>query len=120
MGSPVIPIVANLYMEYFKQKALTTATHPPPKYGSGMWMPLGLSKRKKIKKTSFNILIVLTQPLTLQWKTTRRMVPSPSWIPMSNQRLMVSYLSLYIESPPTQTNIYSGIATITCQLSIVS
>ena len=25
MGSPVIPIVANLYMEYFEQKALSTA-----------------------------------------------------------------------------------------------
>ena len=29
MGSPVSPIVANLYMEYFKQKALRITTHPP-------------------------------------------------------------------------------------------
>ena len=29
MGSPVSPIVANLYMEYFEQKALSTASHPP-------------------------------------------------------------------------------------------
>ena len=29
MGSPVSPIVANLYMEYFEQKALNNATHPP-------------------------------------------------------------------------------------------
>ena len=29
MGSPVSPIVANLYMEYFEQKALSTA--PPPR-----------------------------------------------------------------------------------------
>ena len=28
MGSPVSPIVANLYMEYFEQKALSTATTP--------------------------------------------------------------------------------------------
>ena len=28
MGSPVCPIVANLYMEYFEQKALSTAPHP--------------------------------------------------------------------------------------------
>ena len=28
MGSPVRPIVANLYMGYFEQKALSTATHP--------------------------------------------------------------------------------------------
>ena len=29
MGSPVSPIVANLYMEYLEQKALSTASHPP-------------------------------------------------------------------------------------------
>ena len=76
-------------------------------------MTLGLSKGKKTNKSSFNTLTVLTQPPSLQWKTTRRMGPSPSWTPLSNQRLMVSYLSLHIESPPTQTSIYSGIATIT-------
>ena len=29
MGSPVSPIVANLYMEYFEQKGLSTAINPP-------------------------------------------------------------------------------------------
>ena len=29
MGSPVSPIVANLYMEYLEQKALSTAPCPP-------------------------------------------------------------------------------------------
>ena len=29
MGSPVSPIVANLYMEYLEQKALSSAPHPP-------------------------------------------------------------------------------------------
>ena len=29
MGSPIITIVANLYMEYFEQKAIGTGTHPP-------------------------------------------------------------------------------------------
>ena len=29
MGSPVSPIVANLYMEYLEQKSLSTAPHPP-------------------------------------------------------------------------------------------
>ena len=28
MGSPVSPIVANIYMEYFEQKALSTAPNP--------------------------------------------------------------------------------------------
>ena len=29
MGSPVSPIVANLYMECFERKALASAIHPP-------------------------------------------------------------------------------------------
>ena len=29
MGSPVSPILANLYMEYLEQKALSNAPHPP-------------------------------------------------------------------------------------------
>ena len=29
MGSTVSPIVANLYMEYLEQKALSTALNPP-------------------------------------------------------------------------------------------
>ena len=33
MGSPVSPIVANLYMEYLEQKALSTAPHPTPFWG---------------------------------------------------------------------------------------
>ena len=87
-GSPVSSIVANLYMEYFEQKALSPAT--PQiwlRYVDNTWVVQG----KKINKTSFNMLIVLTWPLSLEWKPTRRMRPSPSWTPMSNQRLMVGY-----------------------------
>ena len=40
MGSPVSPIVANLYMEYFEQKALSTAPHPR------LWNRFLLSKRR--------------------------------------------------------------------------
>ena len=29
MGSPISPIVANLYMETFEVQALNTAPHPP-------------------------------------------------------------------------------------------
>ena len=43
MGSPVSPIVANLYMEYLGQKALST---PPPGSGVGLWMTHLSSKRK--------------------------------------------------------------------------
>ena len=29
MGSPVSPVVANLYMEHFERKALRSASNPP-------------------------------------------------------------------------------------------
>ena len=29
MGSPVSPIVANIYMEAFEDRAINTALHPP-------------------------------------------------------------------------------------------
>ena len=62
MGSPVSPIVANLYMEYLEQKALSTATHPPLGSGTGMWITPLSSTRKPINKASFNISTVLTLP----------------------------------------------------------
>ena len=61
MGSPVSPIVANLYMEYLEQKALSTAPHPLGS-GAGLWMTPLSSTRKSINKTSFNTLTVLTLP----------------------------------------------------------
>ena len=59
MGSPVSPVVANLYNEYFEQKALSTASHPPGS-GTGMWMTPLLSTRKPTNKASYNTLTVLT------------------------------------------------------------
>ena len=58
MGSPVSPIVANLYMEYLEEKALCTAPHPSGS-GTGLWMTPLSSTRKSITKTSSNILTVV-------------------------------------------------------------
>ena len=61
MGSPVSPIVANLYMEYLEQKALNTAPNPPGS-GTGLWMSPLSSTRKSTNKASFNTSTVLTLP----------------------------------------------------------
>ena len=61
MGSPVSPIVANLYMEYLEQKALSTAPYHPS-FGAGMWMTPLSSTRKPTNKASFNTTTVLTLP----------------------------------------------------------
>ena len=119
MGSPISPIVANLYMEYLEQKALSTAPHPLG-FGRGLWMTNLSSTRRSINRTSYNTLIVLTLPSGLQWRTTRRMVPSPSWTPLSRQRLMVAYPLLCTGNLHVQTSTYSGIAIITSQLNSVS
>ena len=81
MGSPVSLIVANLYMENLEQRALRLHLTPPDS-GAGMWIILLLSTRKPTNKASFNTLTVLTLPLNLQWRTTRRMDLSPSWTPL--------------------------------------
>ena len=39
MGSPISPIVANLYTEDFENKAINTAKHPQ-ELGRGLWMTL--------------------------------------------------------------------------------
>ena len=78
------------------------------------------STRRSINRTSFNTLIVLTFPSGLQWKTTRRMVTSPSWTPLLKHRLMVAYPLLFTGNPNIQTSTYSGIAMITSQLNSVS
>ena len=35
IGSPISPIIANIFMEAFENRAITTALHPPG-YGKGM------------------------------------------------------------------------------------
>ena len=119
MGSPVSPIVANLYMEYLEQKALSTAPHPLGS-GAGLWMTPLSSTRKPTSKASFNTSTVLTLALSSQWRTTRGMVPYSSWTPLSSQRLMAHYPSLYTGNLHILTSIYSGIVTITSQPNLVS
>ena len=70
MGSLVSPIVTDLYMEYFEHKALSTATQTL-ECGLGIWMIQLSPKRKITNKTSFNTF--------------------PSWILLSNQKLMVEF-----------------------------
>ena len=93
--------------------------HPPPKYGSGMWMNTWVVQREENKQNFPQHINSIDPAIKFTVEDNKEDGPSPSWPPLSNQRLMVSYLSLYIESLPTQMSIYNGIATITSQLSIV-
>ena len=62
-------------------------------------------QREENNKTSFNTLTVLTWPLRLQWKTTRRMVPSPSWTPLVKPEAD-GILSVTVYRKPTHMDQY--------------
>ena len=85
-----------------------------------MWMTHLSSRRKTTSRTSYYTLTVLTLPFNLQWKPSRRMLPSPSWAPLYNQRPMGICPSLCTGYPPTQTSTYSGTVNTTSQQNLVS
>ena len=51
MGSPLSPIIANLYMEAFEKEAINTAPDPLP-FGEDLLMILLLSSRRQKKTAS--------------------------------------------------------------------
>ena len=117
IGSPVSPIIANLYMEYFEQKAVSTApTHR-------LWhryVDDTFVIQKEVNKQDFLQYINSVDPAI--WSTVenkRRMVLSPSWTPLLNQRLMVICPLLYTGNLLTWTSTYSETATTTSQQNLV-
>ena len=83
MGSPVSPIVANLYMECFKRKALSSAINLPG-HGIGLWVTHGSSKNRLTNKNSWTTSIAWTQQLRLLWKALKQMESFNSLIPLSH------------------------------------
>ena len=61
MGSPVSPILADLYMEYLEQKALSTAPHPPRIWHRFVDDTFVIHKEAN-KQGFLNTLTVLTLP----------------------------------------------------------
>ena len=62
------------------------------------------SKSKSINRTSYNASTVLILPFSLQWRTIRRMGPSPSWTLLLNQRLRETVY--HCVRKPTHTDQY--------------
>ena len=75
MGSPISPIVANLYMEYFDQKALSTAPQPQALVQVCGWH---ICHPQGNPQTGFSTTHqqCRTLPFSLQWRTIKRMGPS--------------------------------------------
>ena len=89
MGSLVSPRVANLYMEYLEQKALSTAPHPP----------------------RFWCMFVDAIKFTVENNKEDGSIPFLDTI-VKPEEIVVNPL-LCTGNLPIQTSIYSGIATIT-------
>ena len=114
MGSPVRPNIANLYMEYFEQKALSTA--PTPKVWH-RYVDDAFVIQKEANKQGFLQHISSVDPATQITVENKEVVSSPSLKPLLNQRLMVICPLLYTGNLLTQTSTYSGTVTTTCNFS---
>ena len=119
MGSPVSPIVANLYMEYLEQKALSTAPNPPKFWGR--YVDDTFVIHKEANKQSFLQHINSVDPairFTVEDNKEDGSIPFLDTIvkPEADGSLSITvYRNLHI-----QTSIYSGTVTITSQPSSVS
>ena len=59
LGSPISPIMANLFMEHFDPKAINTVPICPG-FGLDMWMTPFLSNRQNTANSSYDTLIPFT------------------------------------------------------------
>ena len=119
MGSPVSPIVANLYMEYLEQKALSTAPHPPKFWGR--YVDDTFVIHKEANKQSFLQHINSVDPAI---RFTVEDIKEDGSIPFLDTIVKPevdgSLSSLYTGNLHIQTSIYTGTVTITSQPSLVS
>ena len=74
MGSPISPIVANLFMEDLDSKALATAPSTP-KIWKGLWMIHSLSSKEHRKMPSLNISTPLIPIFISHMKIRKKMAP---------------------------------------------
>ena len=117
MGSLVSPIVANLYMEYLEQKALSTAPHTPRfwcRYVDNTFVI-----HKEVNKQGFLQHINSVDPVIKFTVEDKEDGSIPFWTPLSNLRLMAHCPSLCTGNLHTLTSACSGIVTITSQPSSV-
>ena len=103
MGSLVSPIVANLYMEHFEQKALSSS--PTPRFWC-RFVDDTFVIHKEVNKNDFLQHINSVDPaIKFKVNTTRRMVPSPFLDTIVNPEVDGG-LSITVYRTPTHTDQY--------------
>ena len=119
MGSPVSPVLANLYMEFFEDRALSTAVNPPrwwKRFVDDTFVVL-----KKDKKEEFLQHINSVDP-SIQFTTEAQKedgsIPFLDILVTPSGRWNIN-IQKYTESLPIQINICNGIATTIWPASMV-
>ena len=75
MGSPICPIVANLFMEDLEKKALASAPTPPTLWKRFVDDTWSSSSKRQRRTTSYNISILLMKISTSHVKKLMKMGP---------------------------------------------
>ena len=118
MGSPMSPIVANLFMEELEIKALTTSPHKP-----SLWKRFVddtfIIIKKAHKDSLLQHLIPQTATSSSHVRNLEMMAQYLSWTSSSFQEKKANWTPLYTGSPPIQTYICNGTAITTFQLNTV-
>ena len=118
MGSPISPIVANLFMEDFEKRAIESSPHPPC-----FWRRFVDDTFTIIytayKESFLEHLNSIDDHIQFTSENPRPDVPRPFWISWSLQIKMEVWAQQFIGIPLTQISTFSGTATTQCQQSIV-
>ena len=118
MGSPLSPIVANIFMENFEKEAMETAPLSP-----SLWTRFVddtfVILESQHKDEFFHHINSLDDNIKFTAETTKADGSIPFLDTLITPQSAGNLKPKYSESPLTQTNIFSGTATMPCQINIV-
>ena len=111
MGSPLSPIVANIFMEHFETKALETAPHPP-----GLWKRFVddtfVIIERRFKEEFFQHINSIDKNIQFTAESTREDGTMPFLDTLVIPQNDGSLLTTVYRKPTHTNNTWSGIATM--------